>query len=120
MVSPSALLPFLARSISIAELRQHPAQAREPLSSIIDGNAAVDDCAFQSGESFLDSFVEGVQILRRHRSVYEFSQCLEVQLNRFSLIRLKISLGERATGGRLPGRGCEVLARVGSALGEYH
>lgn len=87
MVSPFIfLLFFLARSIPLAELRQHSAQARGSLSSVAVGAVADGDCTFQDCESLLNDLVEGVQILWR-LGVKELSQCLEVGIN-FSALGL--------------------------------
>ena len=87
MVSPGVfLLSFLARSTPLAELRQHPAQARESLSSVAVGAMADGDCTFQDTESLLNDLVEGFQILRR-LGVKELGQCLEVGID-FSALGL--------------------------------
>ena len=112
---PSFLLLFLARSISVAELRPHLAKARESL-SIADGIAAVDDCSFQSSESFLDGFFEGFQILR-HRSGNELSQGFDVGLNCCSLIMSKTSFkesGQQAGGYQV--EGTKFLPELGRLL----
>ena len=87
MVSPFIfLLSFLARSIPLAELRQHSAQARESLSSVAVGAMADGDCTFQDTKSLLNHLVEGVQI-PWCLGVKEFGQCLEVGFN-FSALGL--------------------------------
>jgi len=78
------------------ELGQHPAQAREAsLFLAVDGEAGVGDCNFQDPESLLKDRVDGVQFLR-HLGIYELSQCLEVELNRPSLIFSNPSFGEES------------------------
>jgi len=86
LVSPFIfLLSFLARSIPLAELRQHSAQARESLSSVAVGTVADGDCTFQNTKPLLNDLVEGVQILWRVGK--ELGQCLEVRFD-FSALGL--------------------------------